>query len=596
MKLIQTVIIVAILVLMSEPSFGQIEKRISSDLFVAYDTSLPLPVKNAIVVFAKEVQKRIWPVMASNNKTKRVLRISVNESPVLPGLSHVALKKDGYYLKINSSEIVLSSQNAGGAVAGLGRLLRLMEFSEFGVTIPTMTLVENPAMTVRGIYFATHFNNYYECAPIEDIKSYIEEMALWGCNSLLVWFDPEKYKGFDDPKALSFIARLKQMEQTSHQLGMQFGLTVIANDAFPSSPLAVRSPKPSFLSRNYYPCPYQPGAMEYEANYISKLLESIENVDNLVVWCYDPGGCDCDRCAPYAGNGYIKFAEQTANIFKKGNPAGSVYLSDWYIDGAEFDVHKVNVEKFIEFLKSGKGIWCDGVLNQMSPLHSDLPKAIIKSGVNREQCPMLSFMDISMINMRPWGGYGSNPLGNYVGVAMYIYAPFITGGWPYSEGIYEDVNKFQWFLKCWNAQEDVAEIYKEYARFYFGQKVSGKAAQLFDLLEKSHKRKEWEVENLKESGTAWELTKQINEEIAPWAKTSWRWRIVYLRAAIDNCLNTTGVKTQKGQDKIKPFLDEIVRIYDAESVIETSAGANLRPPGLPKIREESEPGKTYRPR
>ncbi len=576
-------IIAAIIMLICEPSFGMIENNVSSGFVVTFDESLPLPVKNAIGLFTKEVQKRVLPSTGSTSSTKQVLRVSVNESLVPSGLSGDALKKDGYYLKIDSSEIVLFSRNAGGAAAGLGRLLCLMDFSKPAITVPNMTLVENPAMTIRGIYFATHFNNYYECAPIEDIKSYIEEMALWGCNSLLVWFDPEKYKGFDDPKALSFIARLKQMEQTAHQYGMQFGLTVVANEAFLSSPRAIRSPRPSFISRNYYICPCRTGAMEYEADYISKLLESIENVDNLVVWCYDPGGCDCDQCAPYAGNGYIKLAEQTAAIFKKKNPIGHVYLSDWYIGGDKFDVHKGNAEKFIEYLKSGKGHMFDGVLNQMSPWHSDLPKAIIKAGVNREQCPMLSFMDISMINMRPWGGYGSNPLGDYIGTAMQIYTPLITGGWPYSEGIYEDVNKFQWFRKCWNPKESVAEIYKEYASFHFGQNVAGKAAQLFDLLEKTHKRKDWDVDNLKESAAAWALAQYIDANIATWAKSSWRWRIVYLRAAVDNCLATSGIKTQAGQDKIKPFLDEIVSIYHAELISGTSAGAHLRPPKLPPI-------------
>ena len=145
------------------------------------------------------------------------------------------------------------------------------------------------------------------------------------------------------------------------------------------------------------------------------------------------------------------------------------------------------------------------------------------------------------------------------------------------------MNKFQWFRKCWNPQESVAEIYKEYASFYFGQNVAVKAAQLFDLLEKTHKRKDWDVDNLKESAAAWALAQYIDANIAPWAGNSWRWRIVYLRAAVDNCLATTGVKTQAGQDKIKPFLDEIVSIYHAELISGTSAGAHLRPPKLPPI-------------
>jgi len=236
-------------------------------------------------------------------------------------------------------------------------------------------------------------------------------------------------------------------------------------------------------------------------------------------------------------------------------------------------------------LKSGKAAWVDGVLNQMSPQHSAVPQAIVQAGVNGEQCPMLSFSDISMHDMRPWGGYGANPLGNYMETAMNLYAPFIAGGWPYSEGIYEDVNKFQWFRECWHPHENVAVVYKEYAQFYFGINVAEKSAQLFELLEKTHKRNDWEVANLKEAAAAWALTQHIDANVAPWARSSWRWRLVYLRSAIDYCLATTGVQTREGQKKIKPFLEEIISIYHAESIKITSAGSHLRPPMLPKIRD-----------
>ena len=33
------------------------------------------------------------------------------------------------------------------------------------------------------------------------MNRYVEELALWGCNTLAVWFDLHHYHGIDDPEA-----------------------------------------------------------------------------------------------------------------------------------------------------------------------------------------------------------------------------------------------------------------------------------------------------------------------------------------------------------------------------------------------------------
>ena len=58
-----------------------------------------------------------------------------------------------------------------------------------------------PKMPVRGIYLATHFHNYYQDAPVEDVARYVEDLSLWGVNSVLVWFGLEAFNGINDPEA-----------------------------------------------------------------------------------------------------------------------------------------------------------------------------------------------------------------------------------------------------------------------------------------------------------------------------------------------------------------------------------------------------------
>ena len=76
-----------------------------------------------------------------------------------------------------------------------------------------------PACPVRGVYLATHFNNFYEAAPIEEVGRYVEDLALWGVNSLVVHFPHWQFNGFDDPAARKMLDRLKRIIEVGHSGG-----------------------------------------------------------------------------------------------------------------------------------------------------------------------------------------------------------------------------------------------------------------------------------------------------------------------------------------------------------------------------------------
>ena len=48
---------------------------------------------------------------------------------------------------------------------------------------------------MRGIYLATHFNNYYEAAALEELERYVEDLSLWGFNLLALSY-PHWLKSF----------------------------------------------------------------------------------------------------------------------------------------------------------------------------------------------------------------------------------------------------------------------------------------------------------------------------------------------------------------------------------------------------------------
>jgi hypothetical protein len=53
--------------------------------------------------------------------------------------------------------------------------------------------------------------------------------------------------------------------------------------------------------------------------------------------------------------------------------------------------------------------------------------------------PLLNFPDISMCGQEPWGEYGANPLPEHLQKRWDGTKHKLSGGCPYSEGIYEDL-------------------------------------------------------------------------------------------------------------------------------------------------------------
>ena len=67
---------------------------------------------------------------------------------------------------------------------------------------------------------------------------------------------------------------------------------------------------------------------------------------------------------------------------------------------------------------------------------------------------MVGFPDISMDGMEPWGGFGANPMPHCINDEWNARKNILAGGWPYSEGIYEDMDKVFFSQFYWSPGQD----------------------------------------------------------------------------------------------------------------------------------------------
>jgi hypothetical protein len=468
-------------------------------------------------------------------------------------------------------------QSPSGVVAGLGRLLRLARYSDGSMEIPVLTMSDSPRLPVRGIYFATHFNNFYHVAPLEEVDRIIEDFALWGGNSLTVWFDMHHFKGFDDPAAQAQLARLKHMGETARGLGMQFGLAFLANEAYNTSPENLRAKWiPGWSHYHVELCPSKPEGLALIGKWQAEQLSAFPAVDFIWTWPYDQGGCACDECMPWGGNGFLRASEPLARLYHERFPEGKIWLSTWLFDTPAGS--KGDFDGLYRYLREKQPAWLTGLIAGTQA--DKLPKPLLERP-SPDRYPLTCFPEISMHQMNPWGGFGANPLPDYCARLAADLRGRVVGGWPYSEGIYEDINKFYWAQFYWNPERATEDVLKEYAAYYLSPEVAEDAVRLFHLLEKTHTRNGWRVRNLAQADEAWEVAQAIDARLAPWAKSSWRWRILYVRAAIDYVLKNQGYLSDDAHAALRPLCDELVRIYHAEKT-------GIRPPAFKKAPSGSQ--------
>lgn len=178
-----------------------------------------------------------------------------------------------------------------------------------------------------------------------------------------------------------------------------------------------------------------------------------------------------------------------------------------------------------------------------------------------------------MWGQSPWGGYGANPLPARLGRLWDQTQRKLSGGTPYSEGIYEDINKAICSQFYWDPERTAVETVREYAAFEYSPDVADDVVKLVEVFEQNHLRDRIGPNAVK----AFDLARNIETRLTPQARAGWRWRVVYLRALIDLELLKTHGKLQGAV--LRDAFRELTTIYHAEH-------AHSMPIRPPQIKDE----------
>ncbi len=519
-------------------------------------------------IAARAMAARGWPQpvwVAAGSEAAAALELALRPGPP-PQAFALESGPDGL--------VRIAASDERGLLYGLGKYLR-RSAGPGGAFVPCAWRgVAVPRVSLRGMYFASHFHNYYQEAPLADVEAYIEDLALWGLNALTVWFDLHHFRGLDDPAAQAMLARLKALLRAARGVGMSAGIGVLANEGYATTPAALRATKTGRAHYGVEVCVGTPAGMALVLDNLRAEFEAFRDVglDHVWLWPYDQGGCACPACAPWGSNGMLRIGEPIARLFRELYPQGQVIYSTWLFDyGREQDEWAGLARAFGGARERGRPArstapdWVDYLL---ADSHARFPRFPLDRGVPGG-LPLLNFPEISMWGMMPYGGFGANPLLRRFAALWGEVAHVADGGFPYSEGIFEDLNKIAYAHFYWTGQNDVREALAEYAAFEWGGMAADVAARVTDGLEANHGQCWMTDETLRLWGSpkgtipvagypGWSryplpqtadaarareiyaLCEAAEAAMPAWARQAWRWRIIKLRALLDRELISNG--------------------------------------------------------
>jgi len=444
------------------------------------------------------------------------------------------------------------------------------------------------------IYFATHFHNFYHSAPLPELFEYIEDLALWGMEALAVWFDMHHYTGMDDPEAVEMAARLKAILNHAKALGLKRMMTTIANEGFSSTPEPLKATNAlqngySLKPDGFYHtevCPNAGGGLELILKNRSEMLDVFEEIqpDYFTVWPYDQGGCTCEKCAPWGSNGFLKTAKAEAELLKKRIPGTKIILSTWYF--GEFHRSNAEWDGFYEALNRGELDFADMIMADFPAVY---PKYPLTHELNK---PLVSFNEFSMYGASPWGGYGANPMPGHIAEQWRDAGRKLSGGMPYSEGIFEDLNKAI-SLRLFRCGQDPMETVREYLRYecFFREEDLDRGEALIKAMETGLCRDAFAFQTAEKEVRLWDssqaeaaetLALQLNEVLPEAGRDRLKWKQILWRTQIDAELVRNGNRiTESALD----LFGELDRAYHTKN----SRTSAIRPycrEQIPRLEEK----------
>lgn len=409
-----------------------------------------------------------------------------------------------------------------------------------------------PAMEGRGVYFATHFDVCYVHWSRDQWRRCLEELASWGMNLFWAGYDLRDYhppweRGWRKkrPEEARMWDVITNAYETARDLGMRTALILCPNMGFRGQADDRTRAKPMArftgdVARTEL-CPSTVRGRKVLLDSHERYFSMVPPFEYLLYWPLDAGGCGCDACTPWVGKAYLELCRDSARIARKINKGVRIYVSDTYAEPLDHAM-------LLAALRGREMKWLDGIVDAWDRWTEPFP-CYSPARAKRQLASMTRrvpgsfelgiFPDLSMTfarrpngrNTTDWGLTGANPLPERF-CSIVRNARRATVMMPYSEGIFEDINKATILRSAWDPRTTAETACREYAAAYFPSLSPDTFADFIRLLEANHAHWPSPADIVKMRS----LLKTLDRQMTRRERASWRWRILAERVALEQAV------------------------------------------------------------
>ena len=252
------------------------------------ESSIPIQRLRIILPPYEEIFARVGRILQARIEERCGARVLEPAELAISLVIDEGLEAEGFRIAEEEGGIHISSADVPGLLAGVGKFLRTTHYLEEGFLPGGWRGVSIPQSPVRGIYFASHFHNWYQVAPSAELERYVEDLALWGFNTVAVIFPTINLDGWEDAEAEPALEQLRRLLLIAKACGLKTAL-LSYNILFRNTPrellaTPVNDPLHRRGDSGEMVCPYNPEANRMLHNFIDSCMAGWR-ILTWITWC-----------------------------------------------------------------------------------------------------------------------------------------------------------------------------------------------------------------------------------------------------------------------------------------------------------------------
>jgi hypothetical protein len=525
------------------------------------DTKADVAMKKAELVF-------VVGAANSNDLAKSLMRSLQMKFPTLPNSDRV--HPEAFAVKSGEVDgkhyVVIAGTEPRAILYGVGWILRAVTYLPDALVVPTVDAQEKPAFSLRGGVPSgpgSRAQRYGKLRPQthDEYMEVKEDVMLLGTNA---------FEG----------------REVAYGMLSRFGRTT---NGLPPKP----DGSPGFPQEwgandgrsDRFICPSIPEARQLLLESYDRMFRGAQAHDFFSSNAGDPGGCRCERCAPY-GATWIRLLHEIATLLHKYHP-------DTKILATNQDMSNESNLAIFEYLNSRDSSWLYAIYygpgaDEMQPyirgpvnprwfeydgfgalgnylkyMHHELPpttRIALFSDITHWMQAQYGVARPDPVLAAVYGRRSWNARPRHFHRVAQDTLRYSIGDIHYTEGMHDDFNKWFWYRMLWNPNQAAETITRGYCRYWFGSTAQDEVSQAIFLMEET-----LEKPLIDNSGIAQavDLLRSAGRKIpAHLLKIDYRWRVITQKALMDRYLQ---LLVQRGEALKKEATRELARAEELDA-------------------------------